>query len=367
MNTQITLLKDGKNAFDEIIKSINEAKEEILINMFIWRDDHIGNEVLDAVINALLRGVKVTIDKDKSSEFLEKGEETKQSMFHKKHTVFGLIKAYFVGISQNKPKPKGYRQQRNFKLEAIMSHKNLTLKTRKNKYDHSKFYLIDHHVLFLGGINIEDKEVTHDLAKMVYHDYMIKITDRSIITLFKERFYGNKSRTSSVYDFILNHKKMKEIRPSFYELIDNAKEEIIITMAYMGHKKTIEKLKAANQRGVSVSILTSNEANLQDHINKKMLAYLFKHKKDNLSIYLSSKMIHTKLLIADNQVTLGSSNMNRTAYQKLDELNFYTTDQQIRDQLIKDRHFELTYSKEVLSLDDLIYSKFKAFIESLIV
>ena len=38
-----TLLVDGSIAFDEILNCINQARNSILINMLIWRDDTIGN------------------------------------------------------------------------------------------------------------------------------------------------------------------------------------------------------------------------------------------------------------------------------------------------------------------------------------
>ena len=54
----------GHNAFNEIILDIDQAQRSILIQMFIWRDDNIGNRLLSHVQKALDRGVKVTIQKD---------------------------------------------------------------------------------------------------------------------------------------------------------------------------------------------------------------------------------------------------------------------------------------------------------------
>ena len=70
-NGDITLLVNGNNAFPEIIKSIEKAKESIYINMFIWRDDEIGNRVAAAVLGAADRGVKVNISVDRYGVVLE--------------------------------------------------------------------------------------------------------------------------------------------------------------------------------------------------------------------------------------------------------------------------------------------------------
>jgi hypothetical protein len=47
-----TLLVDGKEAFPEILKCIGNAKKSITINMFIWRDDNIGNAIAKAILDA---------------------------------------------------------------------------------------------------------------------------------------------------------------------------------------------------------------------------------------------------------------------------------------------------------------------------
>ena len=88
----IELLIDGKNAFPSILECINNATKNIRINMFIWRDDEIGNKIGEAVLNAANRGVKVYISKDRYGVVLEKSEETKKSFFHKTQTLSEKIK-----------------------------------------------------------------------------------------------------------------------------------------------------------------------------------------------------------------------------------------------------------------------------------
>ena len=58
------LIVDGKNAFPEIIKYIRSAEHSIYINMFIWRNDSIGNLLAQEILDAANRGVKVYISKD---------------------------------------------------------------------------------------------------------------------------------------------------------------------------------------------------------------------------------------------------------------------------------------------------------------
>ena len=56
-----TLLVDGNNAFPEIIRCIENARRSVYINMFIWRDDAIGNRMAQAVLTAADKGARVYI------------------------------------------------------------------------------------------------------------------------------------------------------------------------------------------------------------------------------------------------------------------------------------------------------------------
>ena len=68
------LLVDGKQAFPEILRCIDGARRSLVINMFIWRDDAIGNTVAEAVLRAADRGVSVFISVDRYGVVLEKAE-----------------------------------------------------------------------------------------------------------------------------------------------------------------------------------------------------------------------------------------------------------------------------------------------------
>ena len=41
----ISLLETGREAFPEIISLIRSARQEIILHMFIWREDRIGVEI----------------------------------------------------------------------------------------------------------------------------------------------------------------------------------------------------------------------------------------------------------------------------------------------------------------------------------
>ena len=92
MYESMELLINGQQAFPEIIRCMESAKETIIINMFIWRDDAIGNRMAEAVLKAADAGVKVRISIDRYGAVLEKSEESKRSFFHKRQSLMEKIK-----------------------------------------------------------------------------------------------------------------------------------------------------------------------------------------------------------------------------------------------------------------------------------
>ena len=97
-----TLLVDGAAAFDEILRCIDAAHSSILINMFIWRDDAIGNRLAHAVLRAADRGVHVAISADRVGMILERCEESERSFFHTNPSAFERFKIW--GLRLGYPK-----------------------------------------------------------------------------------------------------------------------------------------------------------------------------------------------------------------------------------------------------------------------
>lgn len=144
--------------------------------MFIWRDDKIGNQMAEAVLNAADGGVKVYISVDRYGVVLEKCEESKKSFFHKKISLIEKIKINTLKLLYPKnSRPGRVKDEHTEIYRHIKEHPNIDVSADVFKADHSKYYIIDEEVLFLGGINIEDKENGCDINGRFYGDYMVKL------------------------------------------------------------------------------------------------------------------------------------------------------------------------------------------------
>lgn len=368
---QVDFLVEGKEAFPYIIKAIDEASKEIWINMFIWRYDKIGIEMAQAVLKAADRGVSVTIVKDRLGGIFELAEESRQSFFHQQMNVIEKIKALIIDKAYPMAGKGNRKQGHNTYLSAMTSHPNITLKVDKRLNDHSKFYMIDGHLLIMGGINIEDKELDQDVEGKYYHDYMIGIDDEEILRRFKERMFGSLAYDSNQkIDFIFNRyvkgRLHLGVKKPIITYIESANRRIDMVMAYLGDKDIIKAIISKVNSGLDIHLMVPKRANLQQDINMRIIRDLLIQTDHKIHIYLSKKMVHGKLMMIDHQlVTFGSTNFNRQAMKHLGELNIVIKDdKEIIKGLKHVLNTEYNKSIKIKSASDIKFNKIRAFLES---
>lgn len=327
MSRDFTLLIDGKNAFPEILRCIAAAQKSIYVNMFIWRDDNIGNTVARALLEAAERGVQVEISVDRYGVVLEKSEECKKSFFHKQQSAAEKVKtAALELLYPMEGAPRRGKDTESELYREIMSHPNIRVEMDTFKADHSKFYIFDGEVLILGGINVEDKENGQDLQGRVYQDYMVKLVGAEYVEVLWQKLRLGETNSGGYFFGVnvkepLHHFEMEKL---YLEMIRNAKQELTVTMAYFSPlPQFVDELVAAHRRGVRVTVLVPQRANYQSDSNLKTVRQLL-HKSDGgITVYLSPKMVHTKLLANEKWISFGSCNITKKAFRQLSELNLF--------------------------------------------
>ena len=366
------LLVDGKEAFPEILRCIGAARKAIFINMFIWRDDVIGNRIAAAVLAAAERGVQVNISVDRYGVVLEKAEECKRSFFHKRQTLTEKVKTAALELLYPMPgAPKRARDEETALYRAVMSHPNIRVERNRFKADHSKFYIFDEEILILGGVNIEDKENGADLQGRIYQDYMVKMAGREYVeTFLAKRERGEDGGEG--YFFGVNVKEPQrrfEMERLYLGMIEGAKEELLITMAYFSPlPQFLEAIAAAHRRGVKVTVLVPERANFQSDTNRKTARKLLKMTNNGISVYFSPKMVHTKLVANEEWVSFGSTNITKKAFRQLDELNlFLPRGGETAQQLVASVRENHALSHAVTDWRDVSYNRLLAWLEGFLV
>ena len=325
---KIELLEGGRKAFPEIIRQIRTAEQEITVHMFIWREDRIGTEIAGEIIAAADRGVKVTIEKDMYAVTLEYAEEAQRSLCHRPDLRDRFSISVLELLYNRELVRKRLRTSRSSLYMKLKEHPNIVMMDDARTYDHSKYYIFDRKVMILGGINIEDKEYYSDIKGRLYHDYMIKISDPEIVAEFLERKKDPQKKSDL---FRVNMKKPVscfELKSSYMEIIDGAERELCIMVAYFAPDKDIlSAIKRALHRAVRVRILIPRNANYMDDMNKLTALKLFRYSESygsvysgSLEIFMTEKMLHSKLLLNERRIIAGSCNINKRSFTKLDEL-----------------------------------------------
>lgn len=324
----IEVYTEGKKAFDEIIRCIDAAENSICINMFIWRDDEIGRTVAEHILAAADRGVSVEIIKDKYGAVLEYAEESQRSLLHESISVADKASVLFLELLYNPELLGKEKYSEESELGSrIKAHKNIMIRCDERRYDHSKYYIFDDQTMILGGMNIEDKEVTRDRKGRQYKDYMIKLSGKDYVDAFRKKTIGS---TGELHDsFVINQfspYKLQEEKQNYLSIIKNAEQYLYIVMAYFSPiGEFMRDVIDAAKRGVKINIIIPETANFMDDLNKGTIKKLFKAAQNagtSVNFFLAPYMVHAKLIMSEKTINLGSCNITRKSFKGLGELNF---------------------------------------------
>ncbi len=365
-----TLLVDGREAFPAILEAIDGTRDSLYINMFIWRDDEIGNRMAAAVLAAAERGVHVHLSVDRYGAVLEKAEECRRSFFHKRQSAIERLKARVLARLYRAENALPWQKDEESDLyRAILAHPLITLDCDRHKADHSKFYIMDGRVLFLGGVNIEDKENGADRAGRVYGDLMVRIEGEDAVAAFLSRREGAPLEGDLLFPMNLKARGRFEMEEHYLSLIDGASERLVIVMAYLSPlPRFLDAILRAHRRGVRVTVMIPERANFQSDTNRKTVARLLARSEGGIEVRLSPKMLHTKLLLTERAVSFGSTNITKKAFGQLDELNLTVplTGSRFTEAVKAAIEHELSLAT-VATPKDLSYLRFRAFLEGFLV
>ncbi len=339
---RLILIKNGNHFLHANLKLIQSAKRFILLHTYIFEDDELTAPIIQTLIEASERGVKVFIlvDGFGSRAFPQRTiDRFKQA---------GIFFDFFMPL---------------IRLKNI------------GRRLHQKMLIIDNKIAIMGGINLSKRfnnpqepwldyscciegEEVHNLYRKVIHHYLMNFKkQKDLLTSFsKERHFSN-SRTlvkTNENDFI-HHKQ--EVYHSYINAIAHARKEITILATYfIPGKKTLKQLKKAAHHNVKVKLIFGG---FSDHPWARLASkYLYEwYLKNHIEIYeWDESIIHGKLALVDNNwVTIGSYNHNFISRYRNVELNFEVINKQFAATVRKEFKHILEKSRKV-ELDDLQFN-----------
>lgn len=301
--TEVRLWVD-EEVFPRVIRLIMRAKHTIFIQMFIWKDDPIGQRVVQAIIFAADQGVFVEIEKEAVGDLFEHHQD-------------------FL-TTQTSDLPLWQR---------FWHHDNIRV-THAGENNHGKVFIIDGSTLLLTGANIALEYHIHR------HDYMVELRGRRFIEEYLSdedqsllersravaRYKGKtrlQTQSRSAVELVLNTANRKDIRPVLRSILEGARESIVVEHAYLDDRETLELLAAKSRAGVRVTIILWRDADHHYHVNMQSAGYLLKEGDPaHLRVVLYPRMVHAKIILVDRSVAfIGSANLIPSSLDQMGEVN----------------------------------------------
>ena len=319
----LTLLNSGQEYFPALINAIENATQNIYLESYIFADDSTGRLVAAALARAAQRGltVRMVIDGFGGKDFVA--------------TLMSPLSKEGVQILIYRPEVAPF-----------------SLNRRRLRRMHRKIALIDEHIAFVGGINVDD-DIDPQEKTPPRFDFAVRITGPLVLQIrqtvhrlwdilawanFQYRFRLPKNEPLSNYAptgqqnaaFIVrdNIRHRHKIEEAYLAAIHAARHDILIANAYFlpGHRFRAALLAAA-MRGVNVQILLQGptEHRLLHYATQSLYSELL---AGHVRIFECKKsFLHAKVACIDEQwATVGSSNIDPFSLLLAKEANIVVQD-----------------------------------------
>jgi cardiolipin synthase A/B len=306
----IKLVHSGNNYFDLLEEIIDDTKEVIHLQTYIFETDTTGLRIVNALLRAALRNVKVflLLDAFGSSSF------SKQMVVALKEA--GVQIRFFAPF---------------FSSENIHWGRRL----------HYKIIVSDRKKGLTGGINIADKYNETDMGApwldyAIYSEgavceYLHLLCDDAYakkshnILRHWEKSFLNAGEPGYQVRFRLNDRlrRSNEISRSFKEHILGARHSIIIIGSYFLPPSSFRKmLTLAASRGVKICLVLASESDIKTMRFAESYLYAY-YLRNNIQVFEWQKsVLHGKVMIIDSEwVSVGSFNINFLSNYLSMELN----------------------------------------------
>ncbi|MFO7869721.1 MAG: cardiolipin synthase [Bacteroidales bacterium] len=321
IGNNVSLLINGEQKFPEMLAAIDQARNYIHLEYYIYEDDDIGNRLKNMLIKKARQGVRVRfIYDDLGSRSIRK---TIVPELRK-----GGVEAYPFN-------------QVTFSLLA----------NRINYRNHRKIIIIDGSVGFVGGINITDRYANTTQKTKYWRDTHLRIDGSCVLFLqhiflcdwnfcsgqnieHDSKFFPENISAQGTYSMQIASSgpdsPSATIMLSFLKAIQLAQEEIVITTPYFIPPASIlDALKAASLGGVNVKILVPgiSDTLLVNHAAWTNYGDMM---EGGVEIYLYQKgILHAKTMVVDNAFSIvGTANMDIRSFDLNFEVNaiIYSSD-----------------------------------------
>ena len=311
---EVTLLKDGEEAFPALLSAIGGARDFVLLEFYSFADDSIGRAVADLLREKARHGVAVYLVYDSVGSIL-------------------TDRGFFTGLAAAGVKVAEFRPVIYWKPYWNWI-----------KRDHRKTVCVDGRWAFVGGFNITESDAPKSMGGRGWKDTQARVSGPAVAGIEKifweawaastplsgqaepalpvsvPRETGEKRVSVVSAGGIRN---VRSIRRSYRYAIDRALEYIYITNAYfLPDRLVYRRLVEAARRGVDVRIIAPRDT---DHPYVRWASWaMYTHMiRNGVRIYeWQGHILHSKTAVIDGLwASVGSHNLDHRSLHYNLEVN----------------------------------------------
>lgn len=303
------LYTQGDAYFAALIKAIDAALTSIEIETYIYEKGVLAERLSERLIAAVQRGVKVRLIVDGwgSPAFV--------------HDYLPQLKKGGVKVRFYRMIPWILRRlpgdPKNFWRRMILRFRRI------NRGNHRKFCLIDHQELWVGSFNISDVHLKEVRGERAWKDAGVAVRGPEV--KFAYRAFRRAFNRWTAFQLPARSPKLLLLNDSFIHKrrtrrqhlarLHQAKSRVWLATPYFVPVGRVMRLLLKKARsGVDVRLIVprENDVWLIKWMSLPLLAHLAKH---GVKVYVYAPVFsHQKLFIADDWISLGSTNINHRSY-----------------------------------------------------
>lgn len=347
-NNSVDIYADSDSFFNSLLDELKKAEYFINIQFYIFKDDKIGNEIVEILLDKVKQGVEVRLLYDAVGSRLLSDK-----------TIFRLKKA---GVKVGCFFPS-FMKILNFNL---------------NYRNHRKIVVIDGKVGFIGGNNIGDEYLGRDPKFGIWRDTHLRLIGDSVMdlnirflldwryttkedldlsTYFNENCVTTNEHQSSSTNIGIqivssgpDITDLDEIKYGYIKMIQKAKKYVYIQSPYFILDKTLtDTLKIACFSGIDVRIMIPSKP---DHpfvywASSSYAGELLKYGA-KLYNYNENAFLHAKTIVIDDSIcSIGTANMDIRSFELNFEVNAFIYSSEIAKQQRSIFENDILNSKEI--------------------
>jgi cardiolipin synthase len=313
----------GNEFYPRIFDDVRAAESSVHIIMFGWDSNEVGSELAAILHDKLAEGVEVRILVDDQGSDPDGDNE---SMYSE------LVAAGAQLVDNDTIQPD---------FDGTFMDRELDWRQDEvGRAEHRKLYVIDGVVAWTGGAGVQDH---FDDGR--FHDVMVRVTGdvvRQAQAVFLTSFRAHGAPVPADLDEYFPVQLRPGTLPialvqvvpgghvsatqAIRELIDTAETRLDITNPYLTDADIIQRIIVAAERGVDVRVVVSETSN-----NEYAEAALSHHYRDLIDAGVEvweypGAVVHSKVVVADDQVCFGTVNLDSWALYRDFELAMIVDD-----------------------------------------